>query len=65
MENGWGTDSKTFEFITVGNPDGVEEVNLEAELKAYPNPFIDHVNVKFTVEGIYTVRICDMNGTIV
>lgn len=65
LENGWGTDSKTFEFITVGNPDGVEEVNLEAELKAYPNPFIDHVNVKFTVEGIYTVRICDMNGTVV
>ncbi len=65
LENGWGTDSKTFEFITVGDPDGVEEVDLEAELRAFPNPFIDHVNVKFAVEGIYTVRICDMNGAVV
>lgn len=65
LENGWGTDSKTFEFITVGTPDGVEEVDLEAELRAYPNPFIDHVNVRFAVEGVYTVRICDINGTVI
>ena len=65
LENGWGTDSKTFDFITVGGPDGVEEVDFAAELRAYPNPFIDHVNVRFTVEGVYTVRICDMNGMVV
>lgn len=62
LENGWGKDSKTFQFITVGKGSGIE--NLEVELAAYPNPFIDHVNVRFDVEGEYTVRIYDLNGVL-
>lgn len=65
LENGWGADSKTFSYITVGGGSGFESVDLATELSAYPNPFIDHVNVRFSKEGTYAVRIYDMNGNLV
>lgn len=66
LENGWGKDSKTFSYITVTDKgSAVESIDMETELSAYPNPFIDHVNVRFAKEGDYMVRIYDMNGRLV
>lgn len=65
LQNGWGKDSKSFEYITVGTGVGIESVDLETELNTYPNPFIDHVNVRFANEGNYTVRIYDITGTLI
>lgn len=64
LQNGWGKDSKTFQYISVGGV-GIESVDLDSELRAYPNPFIDHVNVRFANEGDYTVRIYDVVGSLV
>ncbi len=64
LQNGWGSDSKTFQYITVGEV-GIEDLDLEASLSAYPNPFIDHVNVQFSNAGEYTIRIFNINGMLV
>lgn len=64
LQNGWGSDSKTFQYITVGST-GIEDVDLETSLSAYPNPFIDHVNVQFSNAGEYTIRIFNINGMLV
>lgn len=65
LQNGWGKDSKSFQYITVGDGSGIESVDLETELSAYPNPFIDNVNVRFANEGDYIVRIYDINGMLI
>ncbi len=66
LENGWGKDSKTFSYITVAKDNSpIESVDLETELTAFPNPFVDHVNVRFSKEGTYVVRIFDIQGHLV
>lgn len=65
LENGWGTDSKTINYIKVGTEDGIEEVSLESELSAYPNPFINDVNICFAQDGEYTVRVYNLSGSLV
>ncbi|MEG1522839.1 MAG: T9SS type A sorting domain-containing protein, partial [Bacteroidales bacterium] len=65
LENGWGTDSKTINYIKVDTADGIEEVSLESELSAYPNPFINEVNICFAQEGEYTVRVYNLSGSLV
>lgn len=65
LENGWGTDSKTLNYITVGNPSGLESADLDAELAAFPNPFKEQVMVRFAASGDYKVRIYDLAGVLV
>ena len=65
LENGWGTDSKTINYIKVDTADGIEEVSLESELSAYPNPFINEVNICFAQDGEYTVRVYNLSGSLV
>ena len=64
LQNGWGSDSKTFQYITVGDT-GIEDQNLEASLSAYPNPFINEVNVCFSNAGEYTIRIYNLEGIVI
>ena len=63
LENMWGSDSKTIDFIQVG-PSGIEESVAEV-LGVYPNPFTDFVNVMFTKAGVYTVQIVALDGKLI
>ncbi|EOA60228.1 hypothetical protein HMPREF1214_00478 [Bacteroides sp. HPS0048] len=64
LTNGWGTDSKTFQYVKVGGGTGVKE-NEVVNFSAYPNPFVDEVNVQFVNEGTYTVEIHNLAGQLV
>ncbi|MEG1573680.1 MAG: LamG-like jellyroll fold domain-containing protein, partial [Bacteroidales bacterium] len=59
LENSWGSDSKTIKYISVTT--GIENVTLD-EMRAFPNPFIDEVYVRFENGGNYTVDIFDNAG---
>ena len=63
LENMWGSDSKTIDFIQVG-PSGIEESVAEV-LGVYPNPFTDFVNIMFTKAGVYTVQIVALDGKLI
>ncbi|MEG1905661.1 MAG: LamG-like jellyroll fold domain-containing protein, partial [Bacteroidales bacterium] len=65
LENGWGTDSKTINYIKVDTGAGIEDITLESELSAYPNPFINDVNICFAQDGEYTVRVYNLSGSLV
>lgn len=65
LENGWGTDSKSINYITVGDATGLESTDLETELAAIPNPFKEEVIVRFAAAGEYKVRIYDLTGVLV
>lgn len=63
LSNGWGSDTKTFEFVTVeGGGLGIEDDQLEAAFSAYPNPFIEEVHVRFANEGVYDIEVFDIAG---
>ena len=65
LENMWGSDSKTIDFITVvPKGTGLEESVVE-EMGVYPNPFTDFVNIMFTQEGVYTAQIVALDGRLV
>lgn len=64
LTNSWGTDSKTFQYVKVGDGSGIEE-NDAINFSAYPNPFVDEVNVQFVNGGTYTVEIHNLAGQLV
>lgn len=62
LTNGWGSDSKTFEYIEVTDiPDAIGK-NENDEYAVYPNPFVNEVNVKLVNAGTYTVEVYDIAG---
>ena len=63
LENGWGKNSKTINFIEIGSK-GIEDMSLD-EMMAFPNPFEDDVYVRFTDEGAYKVEIFDNAGRMI
>ena len=64
LENMWGSDSKTIDFITVTTGSGLEDAVVE-EMGVYPNPFTDFVNIMFTQEGVYTAQIVALDGRLI
>ena len=64
LENMWGSDSKTIDYITVNTGTGIEESVVEM-MGVYPNPFTDFVNIMFTEEGVYTAQIVALDGRLI
>ncbi|MBQ3554996.1 MAG: T9SS type A sorting domain-containing protein [Bacteroidales bacterium] len=64
LENMWGNDSKTIDFITITAESGLEDAVVE-EMGVYPNPFTDFVNIMFTQEGVYTAQIVALDGRLI
>ncbi|MBQ7820234.1 MAG: T9SS type A sorting domain-containing protein [Bacteroidales bacterium] len=64
LENMWGSDSKTIDFITITQGTGLEDAVVE-EMGVYPNPFTDFVNIMFTQEGVYTAQIVALDGRLI
>lgn len=65
LENMWGSDSKSIEYITVIDPSGIEDIEAVETLGVYPNPFTDYVNLMFAKAGTYTVQIVAMDGKLI
>jgi hypothetical protein len=65
LANGWGTDTRTFEYITVKGKSAIDEVDLEKAYSAFPNPFINEVYVKFEKAGAYTIAVYSTDGKLV
>ena len=62
LSNGWGSDTKTIEVVSV-QPTGIEEeVAVEEMMKAFPNPFENEVYLNFAEDGVYTVELYDNAG---
>ena len=62
LANGWGSDTKTKEeYIVVVIPGAIDD-NLVNDLKVYPNPFIENVNLQFAADGNYVIDIFDAQG---
>jgi endo-beta-N-acetylglucosaminidase D len=69
LDNGLGQDNAEYKYIYVVNSTspiitGVDDIN-KADVKTYPNPFVNSINVKFGQEGNYVVRIIDSFGKVV
>ena len=61
LSNGWGSDSKTINYIEITDASGIEDVTIE-EMRAFPNPFVNEVYVRFAEEGTYKVELYDTAG---
>lgn len=66
LENGWGSVSKTYRSVTVKDDGvGITDKELEVAYNAYPNPFVDELNIRFANEGIYTIEVFDATGKMI
>ncbi len=64
--NSWGKAERTIKVINVGNVNtAVEELTDEVSLQAFPNPFVEQVNLHFAENGQYIVGIYDLSGKLV
>lgn len=64
LQNSWGKDSKTIQTIVVGTGNSVELTD-ELSLQAFPNPFVETLNIRFAEGGRYNASIYDLAGNIV
>ena len=63
LENGWGSVSKTYRSVTVKDGGvGFADNELEIAYNAYPNPFVDELNIRFANEGTYAIEVFDAAG---
>lgn len=67
LYNDWGTDTETFEYVTVGVPSGIENNNNEPinTYRVFPNPFEDEVNIQFVESGSYSIEVNSISGQLV
>lgn len=65
LTNGWGSDSKTYNFVTVEIPSSIEKTDIVSDYTTYPNPFVEEVMVRFAQEGEYKIAVTNENGQLV
>lgn len=65
LENMWGSDNKSIDYITVIDPSGIEDIAAVEAMGVYPNPFTDYVNILFAKAGTYTVQIVATDGRLI
>ncbi|MDO4707668.1 MAG: LamG-like jellyroll fold domain-containing protein [Porphyromonadaceae bacterium] len=65
LQNSWGKDERVINVINIINPGSVEDITDEVSLTAFPNPFVETVNVRFATAGNYQIGIYDLSGTLV
>ncbi len=61
LKNGWGADSRTFQYVVVQTPTGIDDIK-GIETNVYPNPFADEVNVLFKDGGSYRIDVYNIGG---
>lgn len=61
--NGWGKDSRE-DVVVVTSATGIEGTESDAvsTIEAYPNPFVDAVNVMFAKDGQYSIDVFTIGG---
>ncbi|NCB69916.1 MAG: T9SS type A sorting domain-containing protein [Bacteroidia bacterium] len=64
LANGWGEDTKTFNYVTVKVYTSVDDVR-DIEYSVYPNPFVDELYVRFENAGSYDVAVTNLAGQLV
>lgn len=62
LVNRWGKDSRTAQVV-IGDTTGIASTAIQS-LRAYPNPFVNGVNILFAKGGVYTVEIVTMDGRV-
>lgn len=65
LENGWGSVSKTYRSVTVTKGVGISDSELGIAYNAYPNPFVNELNVRFANEGTYSIEVFDATGKMI
>ena len=66
LSNRWGeaTLTKT-ELVEVTTSTGINGVENGVAFEAFPNPFVDSVNLRFAEGGTYTLNVLNANGMLV
>ena len=65
VKNQWGEATKTVEnLVEITSTTGINGVENEVEFAAYPNPFVESVNLRFAEAGVYTLNVLNVNGTL-
>ncbi|MGP1590283.1 MAG: endo-beta-N-acetylglucosaminidase [Prevotella sp.] len=66
LTNRWGeaTLTKT-ELVEVTSSTGINGVESNVEFAAYPNPFVESVNLRFAEGGTYTLNVLNTSGVLV
>lgn len=66
LQNGWGSDTKTFPVVVVtqDSGSGIDDASA-AYTEVYPNPFENELYVNFAEEGTYTVQVYSLTGSLV
>lgn len=63
VSNFWGEAQKMLDNpITISTSSSINGVDELPELTAYPNPFVDHVNIRFAEGGEYVIQISNASG---
>ena len=65
LTNQWGEATKTVEnLVEITSTTGINGVENEVGFAAYPNPFVESVNLRFAEAGVYTLNVLNVNGTL-
>lgn len=64
LTNSWSKASRTISAVNITIPTGVEMTD-EISLKAFPNPFVETVNIRFPEAGRFVATIYDVKGGVV
>lgn len=63
LQNGWGSDTKTFPVVVVDSGSGIDESAVSTDV--YPNPFENELYINFAESGAYTVQVYSLAGNLV
>ena len=66
LSNRWGEATLTkVELVDVTASTGINGVENGVAFEAFPNPFVDSVNLRFAEGGTYTLNVLNANGMLV
>ncbi|MGP1590284.1 MAG: endo-beta-N-acetylglucosaminidase [Prevotella sp.] len=66
LSNQWGETSLTkANLVEVTSSTGINGVESGVEFAAYPNPFVESVNLRFAEGGTYTLNVLNASGVLV
>ena len=66
LSNQWGETTLTKDnLVEVTSSTGINEVESGVAFEAFPNPFVESVNLRFAEGGTYTLNVLNANGMLV
>lgn len=63
--NEFGESPEREVFIDVTDPVGIDKENITQAYEAFPNPFYNKVNVRFSNPGLYTIKVFNTTGALI